>query len=161
MRKLWFAMLVLVTLGAAIGCDSGGDDDSGPTDAETFVGNWRLTQLLLVSQGATQDATFLITAAGATVLIDFESSTFEITVETADSTSTFPGTYSVNDTQKTVILTSSEFTAPVTIQYEINSENQITLDTDDVALFVELTGFDLAGVGFQVDAITLVVQRTG
>ena len=160
MRKLGVLMLVVLMLGAAVGCDSGGDED-GPTDAETFVGAWRLSSLLLTSQGASQDATFLITAAGATILIDFQSSAFEINVETTDSTSTFTGTYSVNDTQKTVILTSSDFNAPITIRYEIDSNNQITLETDDVALFVELTGVDLAMLVPEVDRITLVIQRTG
>ncbi len=161
MRKLWLFALVLAMLGGAIGCDSGGDEDTGPTDAEVFVGNWRLTQLVLTGPDGSQDVTaLLLTLAGITVDIDFESSTFAIDVNMTDSMSTFAGTYNVNETQKTVTLTSSDFTAPVTIQYMIDSNNQITLETADVALFIDLTGFDPTTLG-QVDSITLVIQRTG
>ena len=79
----------------------------------------------------------------------------------ADSTSSFAGTYSVNEAQKTITLVSSDFTAPVTIQYEIDSQDQISLETDDVALFIDLTGIDPASLGLDVERIGLVIQRTG
>lgn len=156
MRKLLFSVLVIAMLGAAIGCDSGGDeDDSGPADAETFIGTWRLTTLLLNGQDFTA---FLL--ANATVDIDFENTAFTMTIM-SDSMSTFTGTYSVNDVQKTVTLTSASFPTPVALDYTINSENQISLETDDVALFIGLTGIDPASLGLVVETIGLVVQRSG
>ena len=90
MRKRWLFTLVVVMLGAAVGCDSGGDeDDSGPTDAEVFVGNWRLTQLLLNGQ----DFTALVLAS-ATVTIDFEASALSIDIMT-DSLTTIAGLFSL------------------------------------------------------------------
>lgn len=163
MRKLFFSIFLILLGVAATGCDSGSNDgDNGIADAEVFIGSWQVNNLRITNQGATQDVTaLLLTTAGIKVLIDFESNAFDISVDNGDSTTTFMGTYSVNDTQKTVVLTSSDFNAPITIQYQIDSNNQITLDTDDVALFAELTGFDLVTLGIPVDSITLVVQRTG
>ena len=154
MRKLWFAVLVLMLLGAAVGCDSGGDDDSGPADAEVFIGNWRLANLLL--NGSDFSAILL---ANATVTIDFQASAFSIDIMT-DSLTTIAGTYTVNDVQKTVTLSSSELPNAVSLDYTINSDNQITLETRDAALFIGLTGIDPASLGLVIETITLVVQRT-
>ena len=156
MRKLWLYTLVVVMLGVAVGCDSGGDDEpSGPTDAEIFIGNWRLGTLLLNGQ----DFSALL-LANATVDIDFEASTFSINIM-SDSMTTIAGAYTVNDVQKVVTLTSSSFDNPVPLGYTINSENQISLTTDDVALFIGLTGFDPAEQGLVIQTIGLVVQRSG
>ncbi len=155
LKTLWFSMLVLVMLGAAIGCDSGGDDgDSGPADAEVFIGNWRLANLLL--NGSDFSALLL---ANATVNIDFQASAFNMDIMT-DSATTIAGTYTVNDVQKTITLNSSDLPGPVPLAYTINSENQITLETGDSALFIGLTGIDPASLGLVIETITLVVQRT-
>ena len=155
MRKLWLFTLVVVMLGGALGCDSGGDDEpSGPTDAEIFVGNWRLATLLLNGQDFSA-----ILLANATVTIDFEASAFSIDIMT-DSLTTIAGTYSINDVQNIVTLTSSDLGNPVPLGYTINSENQISLTTEDVALFIGLTGVDPASLGLTIQAIGLVVQRT-
>lgn len=155
MRKLGFSVLVLVMLGAAIGCDSGGDEESGPTDAEVFVGSWRLATLFLNGADFTD-----IVLASATVTIDFEASTFNITIMT-DSMSTIAGSYTVNDVLRRVTLTSSDFTNPVPLDYTINSENQITMETRDAALFIGLTGIDPATLGgLVIEEVGLVVQRT-
>ena len=154
MRKLWFSMLVLVMLGAAIGCDSGGDDgDNGQADAEVFIGNWQLANLLL--NGSDFSALLL---ANATVNIDFEASAFSIAIMT-DSLTTIAGTYTVNDVQKTVTLSSSDLPNAVPLAYTINSTNQITLETSDAALFIGLTNIDPASLGLMIETITLVVQR--
>ncbi len=156
MRKLGFFALVLLIFGGAIGCDSGGDDEpAGPTDAEIFIGNWRLSSLLLNGQ----DFSALL-LQNATVDIDFEASAFNMDIMT-DSMSTIAGTYSIDDVQKTITLTSSTFDNPVPLGYTINSENQISLTTDDVALFIGLTGIDPASLGLVIQTIGLVVQRTG
>ena len=152
MRKLWFSMLVLVMLGAALGCDSGGDD--GPADAEVFVGNWRLSQLLLNNSDFTA-----ILLASATVTVDFEAATFSLVIM-SDSTTTIDGTYAVDEAAMSVTLTSGGLPNPVDLDYTINSENQITLQTSDAALFIGLTGIDPASLGLMIETITLVVQRT-
>lgn len=160
MRKLWFSTLVLVMLGAAIGCDSGGNDENtGPTDAEIFVGNWRLATLLLNGSPSFSD----LLLANATVTIDFEAATFSLDILDimTDSTTTIAGTYTVNDVQKTATLTSSSFGNPVALNYMIASDNQISMETDDVALFIGLTGIDPASLPITIETVGLVVQRTG
>ena len=158
MRKLWFSVLVLLMLGAAIGCDSGGDDeDTGLTDTEVFVGAWRLATLLLNGDDFTPA---LITLAGITVNIDFEAAAFTINV-VSDTTTTISGTYNVNETQETLTLTSSDFANPIVLDYVITTDNQIMLETEDAALFIGLTGFDPADLPFVIETIGLIIQRTG
>ncbi len=158
MRKLWFSMLVLLMLGAAIGCDSGGgDEDTGPTDTEVFVGAWRLATLLLNGQDFTA---FVL--ANATVNIDFEAAAFTMNVVSDTTTTTISGTYNVNEAQETVTLTSSGFANPIVLDYVITTDNQIMLETEDIALFIGLTGFDPADLlGIVVETIGLIIQRTG
>ncbi len=156
MRKLWFSVLVLLMLGAAIGCDSGGgDEDTGPTDTEVFVGAWRLATLLLNGQ----DFTAFVLAT-ATVNIDFEAAAFTMNV-VSDTTTTISGTYNVNETQETITLTSSGFANPIVLDYVITTDNQIMLETEDAALFIGLTGIDPADLGIVIETIGLIIQRTG
>lgn len=156
MRKLGFSIFLALLGVVAIGCDSGSDDDdNGVSDAEVFVGDWTLTNLLLNGQ----DFTSLLLAS-ATVDIDFETAAFSLTI-TSDSTTTIAGTYSVNEAQKTITLSSTSFANPVTVSYVITSNNQISMETDDVALFSGLTGINPDDIGIVVETIGLVVQRTG
>ena len=144
---------------AAIGCDSGGNnEDTGPTDAEVFIGNWQLATLLLNGSPSFSD----LLLANAMVTIDFEAATFSLDILDimTDSTTTIAGTYTVNEAQKTATLTSSDFTNPVPLDYTINSENQITMETADAALFIGLTGIDPATLPITIETIGLIVQRT-
>ena len=101
MRTLWFSMLVLVMLGAAIGCD-GGDDEL--TDAERFARAWTLNEVS--DDQGDQTAAFLAGFNRITVSFS-ENGTYTLVVDAVDDADdlTLSGPYAVNDASKTVSLT--------------------------------------------------------
>ncbi|MFQ5568768.1 MAG: hypothetical protein ACE5G0_03775 [Rhodothermales bacterium] len=157
MRKLSISLLILLLVGWTTGCDSNDGDDQ--SDAEVFVGSWTLANLLINGQDLTA-ALFLLAEVNR-VEIDFESNgTFRLQVVSASSPPEVTGTYSLNESLDTVTLTSSDFAAPVTLSYEIENNNRIVLDTDDVALLVELSGIDPSSLGLQVERLELILRRS-
>lgn len=155
MRKLLFSLLVLGMLGTTFGCDSGGDDNDGRADAEVFVGSWQVANLLLNGQ----DFTALLLANTQVAVVFDANGGFDLTLTSSSGTTDITGTYSVNESQETVTLTSSSFTDPVVVNYDVQNDNRIVLETDDVALFVGLTGVNPDDLGITVESITLIVTR--
>jgi hypothetical protein len=136
MRKPVVYLVVLLLLGASVGCDSNGDD--GLTDAEIFVGGWVLTSLLLDGQGV---SALLLASTDVDVL--FENGAFTLTATGATGETTVAGTYRLDEGRQTVTLTSSAFTAPVVIDYEIQDDNRIVLNSDQPEFLSDLSGIDL------------------
>lgn len=126
MRKLPVFVLALLFGLTSIGCDSAEDD---PSDAEVFVGTWNLISLT--------DGEGDKTAAFATIANSFRTTLesdneFEINVDYKEETGltdrVIPGTYSVVEDAKKLILTPPA--GPnVPFDYEILNESRIRLST--------------------------------
>jgi len=155
MRTLSVTVLMFGLLLVAAGCDSGNDDDR--SDADVFIGTWTLTNLLLDGQ----DVSALL-LAGTDVDAVFEAAgTFTMTVTRGSAAPVeIDGTYELDEGAKTLTLTASVFTQNVAINYVIERENRLRFSTDQVAFLSELAGFDLEGLGLQVDTVTLIIQRS-
>lgn len=152
MRKPVVYLVVLLLLGASAGCDSNGEGNDGLSDAEIFVGTWVLTSLLLDGQDV---SALLLASTDVDVL--FENGAFTLAATDASGETTVAGTYQLDEGQQTVTLTSSAFTAPVVIDYEIQNDNRIVLDSDQPEFLSDLSGIDLGGI--QVEIVTMIIQR--
>lgn len=156
MRLLSVTVLMLGLLLASVGCDS--SNDAAGNDAEVFVGSWTLTNLLLDGQ----DVSALL-LAGTDVDAVFEAAgTYTMTVTSGSGAPVeIDGTYQLDEGAKTLTLTASAFTQDVVIDYDVENENRLRFSTDQVVFLSELAGFDLEGLGLQVDTVTLIIQRDG
>lgn len=158
MRKPVLYIVMLLLLGSTAGCDSNDDNgDTDLTDAEVFLGNWILANLLLNGQ----DVSALLLAQVNVAMVFANGGSFDLTVTNADGTTTeIAGTYALNDAQKTLTLSSSEFEAPLTLDYTIQTEDRIILESDQPELLSELSGIDASAIpGLMVENVGLIVQR--
>lgn len=126
MRKLPVFVLALLFGLVSVGCDSADDD---PSDAELFVGTWNLISLTDGERDKTADFATIANSFRTTLESDNE---FEINVDYKEETGltdrVIPGTYSVVEDAKTLIL-SPPVGPNVPFQYEILNESRIRLST--------------------------------
>jgi len=157
MRKCVVYIVVLLLLGWTAGCDSNNDDgDNGLSDAEVFIGAWVLTNLLL--NGA--DVTRLVLAQADVEMLFANPGLFTLSVTNAAGITTeVSGTYQLDESQLTLTLTSSDFDAPLAFNYVIQTDDRITLNSDQPQVLSELSGIDPADLGITVENVGLIIQR--
>ena len=158
MRKCVVYIVVLLLLGWTAGCDSSNNDDgdTGLSDAEVFIGTWVLTNLLL--NGA--DVTGLVLAQADVEMLFANPGLFTLSVTNAAGITTeVSGTYQLDESQLTLTLTSSDFDAPLAFNYVIQTDDRITLNSDQPQVLSELSGIDPADLGITVENVGLIIQR--
>ncbi len=139
---------------AAIGCDSGSDDngDEEPSDEELFVGVWTFASL--TEDGV--DRSNLFATAVEAFELGFESDgTYRVDVDPlVGEPQEINGTYTVNEGEETVSVEADG--QSVTLDYGFRSDNdRLALTTDRGAELSTLLG----APGLLEGTVTFVVER--
>jgi hypothetical protein len=155
MRKSARYVAVLVLLAAmAAGCDS----QEERTDAERLAGNWNVSHIIINGENFTQQ---LLAVAGVDgVEGRFETNgNFTLTTVRGTERTDLSGTYTINESTKTIVLSSPDFSAPVTLTYSVSSGGEFAFSSNNAALLAELSGIDLEALGLQVNSLEIRLRR--
>lgn len=155
MRKLVPVLWMLALLLVVAGCDSSNNEDS---DVDVFVGSWTVSQVDLNGLELTD---LLFTVGGVDQAgAEFGSSgSFTLFAVLEGTRNEVQGNFTLDETQKTLTVTSSELGAPLVLNYTIDNDNQISVSTEDAGLLAALTNVDLEDLGIQVETVRLVLTR--
>ncbi len=129
MRRYFSIAGVLAALALlAVGCDS--NDESGPTDAERFVGSW--TAIAISDSNGDQSAEFAaIVSSLIVVMQEGDDPAFSLTVDYTEDSGrddlVLAGTYAVDDGPRNLTLTiASGASLPFTYSFEDDSRAILT-----------------------------------
>lgn len=155
LRFSYIATLALAALLALAGCDSGGDDDDEPTDAERFVGLWTAVQV----EDSEGDRTAEFDEGVGTLVFAFEQDgTYDFSVTPGDGggLAIEDETYVVNESAGTVALSGLPALGQVTLGYDFEGDALLELSADEnlVSIFNVLAGEALLS-----GTVTLTLSR--
>lgn len=149
LRTLCAFALVLVMAA----CDSGSDDETG----DPFVGTWELTGVAINDQDFTP---FILGTEIDALSADFSSDgTFELTVVSGEDRVVTAGTYTIDEEEETITLTSGRFEQPLQLNYARSGSNRIVLSSTNAALLTELSGIDPGQFGIEVERVDVTISR--
>ena len=152
-----FKQLVLFFVGGCFalvlaGCDVlGGDETAG----DVLVGSWSFEQVTVETDGGESDITDQVLQGVEESSLTFqENGTFVVRFEGQESAVEKEGSYTVDAEADEVELETGEEGAVGTLDYEIDeSEDRLTLATEDVPFLVDLFDLELGEFGSVVESI--------
>ena len=153
------ALLVLLAL-AWVGCDSSDPEDEEPTDADVFVGTWAVTGVSINDQ-----------EVGALILTQLDEASARFDGNGLDDDGAFSGVvvrdgerselvtrYELDEAEGTVTFTGGVFESPVALDYTIESNDRIVLESNDATFLAAFADDDLSGFE-EINSIELVLTR--
>ena len=152
--------LALLTLLWA-GCDSSDPaEEEQQTDADVFVGDWELTGVSVNGLDVSALALGQVEEASA----QFESNgTFSGIATREGESNEVTSSYELDegsDGEGTVTFTGGPFETPVTLDYAIENNDEIVLESENEAFLTAFADTDLSGLG-DINSVSLVLTREG
>ena len=160
-RVLPLAVIALLALTWA-GCDStDNEDEEEITDADVFVGTWAVDRV----DADDENITVLV---GTQIDLDETSVTFDeggtfsgLAVSAGDESDRrqISGRYSVDESDGTITFTGDAFEEPATLNYAIESDDEIELTSNDSAFFAAFAGIDPEDFNLEINNLRIVLAR--